>query len=222
MAHAHQVSFGPASIAPTTTGAARSWPARRTPRSSRPSPPARDEVVVNDSHWQMRNLRAEELAAGARLVIGDKPLSMTQGVGGPGDGDFDGAAFIGYHAGAGSERGVIGHTYSSASVLELRVNGRPHNEAGINADSARAPRGAGHPRRRRRCTGRRGRRAAAVGRARRREARARATARPTRCRRRLRRTRSGRGWRGPSVASRRWSPTGRSCRCAARSTSACR
>ena len=66
-------------------------------------------------------------------MIGDKPLSMTQGVGGPDDGEFDGAAFIGYHAGAGSERGVIGHTYSSASVLELRVNGRPHNEAGINA-----------------------------------------------------------------------------------------
>ena len=38
-------------------------------------PPAPTEVVVNDSHWQMRNLRAEDLAAGARLVIGDKPLS---------------------------------------------------------------------------------------------------------------------------------------------------
>ncbi len=92
-----------------------------------------DEVVVNDSHWQMRNLRAEDLAAGARLIIGDKPLSMTQGIGTDGDGEFDGAAFVGYHAGAGSERGVIGHTYSSATVLELRVNGRPHNEAAVNA-----------------------------------------------------------------------------------------
>ncbi len=91
------------------------------------------EVIVNDSHWQMRNLRAEDLTGDARLIIGDKPLSMTQGVGEGADGGFDGAAFIGYHAGAGNATGVIAHTYSSASVLELRVNGVAHNEAGINA-----------------------------------------------------------------------------------------
>jgi D-amino peptidase len=91
------------------------------------------EVVVNDSHWQMRNLRAEDLVAGARLILGDKPLSMTQGVGEAGDGDYAGAAFVGYHAGAGNPTGVIAHTYSSASVMELRVHGVPHNEAGINA-----------------------------------------------------------------------------------------
>lgn len=91
------------------------------------------EVVVNDSHWQMRNLRAEDLVPGARIVIGDKALSMTEGIGGPEDGAFDGAAFIGYHAGAGHPRGVIAHTYSSATIAGLRVNGMPHNEAGINA-----------------------------------------------------------------------------------------
>ena len=91
------------------------------------------DVVVNDSHWQMRNLRAEDMAAGARLIVGDKPLSMTQGIGEDGDGTFDGAAFIGYHAGAGNPRGVIAHTYSSVSVLELRVNDVAHNEAGVNA-----------------------------------------------------------------------------------------
>ena len=91
------------------------------------------EVVVNDSHWLMRNLRAEDIRDGARLIIGDKPLSMTQGIGGETDGDFDGAAFIGYHAGAGNQRGVIAHTYSSATVMEVRVGGVPHNEAGLNA-----------------------------------------------------------------------------------------
>lgn len=91
------------------------------------------EVVVNDSHWQMRNLRAEDLDPRARLVIGDKPLSMTQGVGkGPG-GAFDAAAFIGYHAGAGHPTGVIAHTYSSATVMDVRVGGVSHNEAGLNA-----------------------------------------------------------------------------------------
>ena len=91
------------------------------------------EVVVNDSHWQMRNLRAEDLDQRARLLIGDKPMSMTEGIGEAPDGSFDAAAFIGYHAGAGNPDGAIAHTYSSATVMEVRVNGRPHNEAGLNA-----------------------------------------------------------------------------------------
>ncbi len=92
-----------------------------------------DEVVVNDSHWQMRNLRAEDLDPAARLIAGDKPLSMTEGIDGPGGGTFDAAAFIGYHAGAGSATGVIGHTYSSRAIAEVRLNGVVHNEAGLNA-----------------------------------------------------------------------------------------
>ncbi len=91
------------------------------------------EVVVNDSHWQMRNLRAGDLDPRARLVIGDKPLSMTQGVGEGKDGAFDAAAFIGYHAGAGHPTGVIAHTYSSATVMDVRVSGVSHNEAALNA-----------------------------------------------------------------------------------------
>jgi D-amino peptidase len=92
-----------------------------------------DAVVVNDSHWQMRNLRAEDLDRRARLIIGDKPFSMTQGIGAEGDGaGFEAAAFVGYHAGAGHPSGVIGHTYASV-VMEARVNGVPHNESGLNA-----------------------------------------------------------------------------------------
>lgn len=87
-----------------------------------------DEVVVNDSHWQMRNLRAEDLHPAAKLIIGDKPYSMTEGIG-----RFDAAAFIGYHAGAGHPVGVIGHTYSSVAIMGVRIDGVPHNEAGINA-----------------------------------------------------------------------------------------
>lgn len=92
------------------------------------------EVIVNDSHWQMRNLRAEDLDPRARLIIGDKPWSMTQGIGAEGDGlGFAAAAFVGYHAGAGHPTGIIGHTYAGVAVLEARVNGVPHNEAGLNA-----------------------------------------------------------------------------------------
>ncbi|HEX6654741.1 MAG TPA: M55 family metallopeptidase [Candidatus Limnocylindria bacterium] len=93
-----------------------------------------EQVIVNDSHWQMRNLRAEDLDPRARLIVGDKPFSMTQGIGTEGDGlGFAAAAFVGYHAGAGHPSGIIGHTYSGAVVMEVRVNGVPHNEAGLNA-----------------------------------------------------------------------------------------
>jgi D-amino peptidase len=133
VAHAHQVTFGP-TLDRTDYDRSRALMAGEANAAIEAARAAgADEVVVNDSHWQMRNLRAEDLAAGARLILGDKPLSMTQGIGAEGDGAFDGAAFIGYHAGAGNARGVIAHTYSSVSVLELRVNGVPHNEAGVNA-----------------------------------------------------------------------------------------
>src|SRR5947207_15466624 len=45
-------------------------------------------VVVNDSHWFMRNLLAEELHQAAELVSGDpKPRSMVQAI----DAGFDAA-----------------------------------------------------------------------------------------------------------------------------------
>ncbi len=135
------------------------------------------EVVVNDSHWTMRNLRAEDLDPRARLIVGDKPLSMTQGIGEDGDGAFDAACFVGYHAGAGHPTGVIAHTYSSATIMEVRVNGVPHNEAGLNAirlghHGVPVALVAGDDRARRG-----GRAAPSLGRASRREARARLLAR---------------------------------------------
>jgi D-amino peptidase len=91
------------------------------------------DVIVNDSHWQMRNLRAEDMDPRARLIVGDKPFSMTQGIGPEGDGQgFAAAVFVGYHAGAGHPAGIIGHTYAGV-VMEARINGVPHNEAGLNA-----------------------------------------------------------------------------------------
>ena len=134
VAHPHQVVFGLNGIDRTDYDRSRGLMAGETNAAIEAAlEHGASEVVVNDSHWQMRNLRAEDLRDGARLIIGDKPLSMTQGVGEASDGAFDGAAFIGYHAGAGHPTGVIAHTYSSATVLEIRINGVPHNEAGLNA-----------------------------------------------------------------------------------------
>jgi D-amino peptidase len=133
VAHPSQVTFGPGTDR-TDYDRSRALMAAETNAAIEAAfERGAGDVVVNDSHWQMRNLRAEDLTDGARLLIGDKALSMTHGIGEPGEPPFQGAAFIGYHAGAGNRTGVIAHTYSSATVLELRVNGVPHNEAGINA-----------------------------------------------------------------------------------------
>src|SRR5205823_11155188 len=89
-------------------------------------------VVVNDSHWFMRNLLAEELHQAAELVSGDpKPRSMVQAI----DAGFDAALFIGYHARAGTRNAILDHTYADR-IHEVRLNGRPVGELGINAGFA--------------------------------------------------------------------------------------
>lgn len=134
VAHPHQVVFGRDGLDRADYDRSRALMAGETNAAVEGALAAgAREVVVNDSHWQMRNLRAEDLHPAARLIIGDKPLSMTQGVGEGPEGAFDAAAFIGYHAGAGHPSGVIAHTYSSVTVMEIRVDGVPHNEAGLNA-----------------------------------------------------------------------------------------
>lgn len=132
VAHPHQVSFGP-DVDRVDYDRSRGLMAGEANAAIEAAVGAgATDVVVNDSHWLMRNLRAEDLVDGARLLIGDKPLSMTQGIGEGGE-RFDAALFIGYHAGAGDAAGVMAHTYSSATVMEVRVDGVPHNEAGLNA-----------------------------------------------------------------------------------------
>ena len=87
------------------------------------------QVLVNDSHWFMRNLLAEDLNQAAVLVSGDpKRWSMMEGI----DGDFDAAMCIGYHARAGTKNAVLDHTYTDR-VLEARLNGRPVGEFALNA-----------------------------------------------------------------------------------------
>ena len=93
------------------------------------------QVLVNDSHWQMRNLLAEELHPAAELLSGGPKLrSMVEGV----ELGFDAAMFVGYHAMAGAAHAVIDHTYTSI-VHEVRLNGRPAGELAINAAFAGDP-----------------------------------------------------------------------------------
>ena len=87
------------------------------------------EVVVNDSHGDMRNLAPAAVDQRALLVTGSpKPLSMVEGI----DATFQAAMFVGYHARVGTP-GVMSHTYMGAAVYELLVNGEPVGETAINA-----------------------------------------------------------------------------------------
>jgi D-amino peptidase len=86
-------------------------------------------VLVNDSHWLMRNLLAEELHPSAELLSGGPKLrSMVEGV----ELGFDAALFVGYHALAGARHAIIDHTYTSI-VHQVLLNGRPAGELAINA-----------------------------------------------------------------------------------------
>lgn len=91
------------------------------------------EVVINDSHWDMRNLLWDELPADVRVISGSrKPLSMTQGLAA----EFDGAFFTGYHARVGDANGILAHTYTADTLYNVRVNGTACSEALLNAAMA--------------------------------------------------------------------------------------
>lgn len=88
------------------------------------------EVVVNDSHWTMRNLPPGELAGGAGYISGrHKPLYMMEGL----DDSFDAIFFVAYHGAIGAERSVLSHTYDPRAIHEVRLNGIAVGESGINA-----------------------------------------------------------------------------------------
>lgn len=90
------------------------------------------QILVNDSHWTMRNLIAEELHAGAELLSGGpKTWSMMEGI----DRGWDLAAFIGYHAKAGTPNAILDHTYADI-IQDVRLNGQSVGELGINAGLA--------------------------------------------------------------------------------------
>ena len=88
------------------------------------------DVLVNDSHDAMRNVLWDEMPADVRMIYGNrKPLSMAEGI----DSGYAAAFFTGYHAAVGTMDGVLDHTYTSETLYETRVNGKPCSEAMLNA-----------------------------------------------------------------------------------------
>ena len=88
------------------------------------------KVVVSDSHADMGNLLPHRLDQRAELVQGAPkvPFSMMTGI----EEGFSCAAFIGYHAGAGTASAVLDHTYTGF-FTDVRVNGESWNETHLNA-----------------------------------------------------------------------------------------
>jgi D-amino peptidase len=88
------------------------------------------EIVVSDSHGSMANILPHELDPRAELVQGSPklPWNMMTGI----DAGFTGCVFLGYHAGAGTQRAVLDHTFTGW-FSEIRVNGEAWNETHFNA-----------------------------------------------------------------------------------------
>ncbi len=88
------------------------------------------EVLVNDSHWIMRNLLIEQLDPRAKVIKGfTKPMCMLQGL----DDSFDAAIFIGYHSCAGTEGGVLAHTLLGKEIHNVLLDDEPMGETRLNA-----------------------------------------------------------------------------------------
>jgi D-amino peptidase len=92
------------------------------------------EVVVMDCHgaggdWSFNSLIPETLDPRAEFVVQTRWTEYTAML----EDGCDVALFVGQHARAGAERGVLSHTVSSTNWRNLRFNGTLVGEVGINA-----------------------------------------------------------------------------------------
>lgn len=88
-----------------------------------------EEVVVNEAHSAMNYLIPDLLHPRASFITGYvKTDNQMEGL----DSSFTGAVFMG-HARVGTANAVLNHNYVMRDVLEMRLNGEPIGELGLNA-----------------------------------------------------------------------------------------
>jgi D-amino peptidase len=88
------------------------------------------EFVVADSHGNYQNLLPDMLPPDVQLVRGGpRPHGMMEGL----DASFDGVIFVGYHASTTNPAGVRAHSFSSATLADVRLNGTSVTEGAWNA-----------------------------------------------------------------------------------------
>jgi D-amino peptidase len=88
------------------------------------------EIVVADSHGNGQNLLIEQFPSDVRIIRSwPRRLGMVAGI----DDGVDAAIFIGYHAGTSNPAGVRAHTFSSANLTRVALNGENVTEGSWNA-----------------------------------------------------------------------------------------
>jgi len=88
------------------------------------------EVVVADAHGNGENLLIEQFPSDVRVIRSwPRKLGMVAGI----DDSVDAAIFIGYHAGTNNPTGVRAHTFSSANLARVALNGTNVTEGSWNA-----------------------------------------------------------------------------------------
>jgi D-amino peptidase len=89
-----------------------------------------DDILVADGHAAATNILIEELDPRAHLHSGaPSPFAMLQGI----DTGVDAVFFIGYHARMGTANAILDHTWSSANVFNIWLNGKLVGEVGLNS-----------------------------------------------------------------------------------------
>ena len=88
------------------------------------------EIVVADAHGNGQNLLIDQFPGDVRIIRSwPRRLGMVAGV----DDTVDAAIFIGYHAGTNNPTGVRAHTFSSANLTRVALNGINVTEGSWNA-----------------------------------------------------------------------------------------
>ncbi|MEI8390502.1 MAG: M55 family metallopeptidase [bacterium] len=86
-------------------------------------------ITLNDAHGSMDNLTLSELNSKVELITGKpKPVSMVTGL----DETYNCVIFAGYHSKAGSEKGVLAHTFSTI-YKNVKLNDVSVGEIELNA-----------------------------------------------------------------------------------------
>ena len=88
------------------------------------------EIIVADSHGNGQNLLIDQFPPDVRVIRSwPRRLGMVAGI----DDNVDAAIFVGYHAGTNNPTGVRAHTFSSATLTRVALNGVNVTEGSWNA-----------------------------------------------------------------------------------------
>lgn len=88
------------------------------------------EIVVADAHGNGQNLLIDQFPMNVRVIRSwPRRLGMVAGV----DDNVDAVIYIGYHAGTNNTAGVRAHTFSSANLTRVALNGTNVTEGSWNA-----------------------------------------------------------------------------------------